>query len=187
MPDTDVARGFPPLEAPGARVLVLGSMPGRRSLAEQQYYAHPQNAFWPIMAALAGFESGLDYGGRVRALTAAGVAVWDVLGYCERPGSLDADIRRDSMVVNDFSGLLARQPGIGLVCCNGATAATAWRRHVEPALGARADTLAMHQMPSTSPAFAALRPAQKLAAWREVVAPALEGGHGERAQQDRAC
>lgn len=173
MPETDAAHGFPPLEAPGARVLVLGSMPGRRSLAEQQYYAHPQNAFWPIMAELAGFEPGLDYETRVRALTAAGVAVWDVLGYCERPGSLDADIRRESMVVNDFSGLLARQPSIGLVCCNGGAAAAAWRRHVAPALGARAERLDMRQMPSTSPAHATLRPAQKLAAWREVVTPAL--------------
>ena len=173
MPESDAARGFPPLEAPGARVLVLGSMPGRRSLAEQRYYAHPQNAFWPIMAELAGFEPGLDYAARVRALTAAGVAVWDVLGYCERPGSLDADIRRESMVVNDFSGLLARHPGVRLVCCNGATAAAAWQRHVAPGLGARADALAMHRLPSTSPAFAALRPAQKLAAWREVLEPVL--------------
>lgn len=178
MPDTDAAHGFPPLEAPGARVLVLGSMPGRRSLSEQRYYAHPQNAFWPIMAALAGFEPGLGYDARVRALTAAGVAVWDVLGYCERPGSLDADIRRDSMRVNDFSALLARHPEIGLVCCNGATAAAAWRRHVEPTLGPRADTLDMRQMPSTSPAYATLRPAQKLAAWRDVVAPALSRRRG---------
>ena len=176
MPDTDAAHCFPPLEAPGARILVLGSMPGRRSLAEQRYYAHPQNAFWPIMAALAGFEPGLDYDARVAALTAAGVAVWDVLGYCERPGSLDADIRPDSMVVNDFSGLLARQPAIALVCCNGATAAAAWRRHVEPGLGRRAAALEMRQMPSTSPAYATLRPAQKLDAWREVLAPALSAG-----------
>ena len=169
----DAARGFPPLEAPGARVLVLGSMPGRQSLAAQQYYAHPRNAFWPIMAALAGFRADLDYAARVDALTRAGVAVWDVLRYCVRPGSLDADIRADSIVANDFRGLLDRQPRIALICCNGGTAAAAWHRHVAPTLDDGPAAPAVRRLPSTSPAYAAMRPAAKLAEWRAAIEPHL--------------
>lgn len=170
---SDAAHGFPPLEAPGARVLVLGSMPGRQSLAEQRYYAHPQNAFWGIMADIVGFDPGLPYAERVRAITAGGVAVWDVLQFCERPGSLDADIRPKTRVINDFSGLIDRQPSLELVCGNGAAATMAWRREVAPVLGDRAEVLAFEQLPSTSPAFAAMRPEQKLEHWRRAIGPVL--------------
>ena len=170
---SDAAHGFPPLEAPGARVLVLGSMPGRQSLAEQRYYAHPQNAFWGIMADIVGFDAALPYAERVSAVTGAGVAVWDVLQFCERPGSLDADIRPKTRVINDFSGLIDRQPSLVLVCGNGSAATVAWRREVAPVLGERAEALAFEQLPSTSPAFAAMRPEQKLEHWRRVIAPAL--------------
>src|SRR5690606_29512 len=114
--------GFPPLLAPGARVLILGSMPGAASLRAQAYYAHPRNAFWPIMGALYGFEPAAPYDVRCAALTSAGVAVWDVLQACERPGSLDAAIVADSRVANDFSGLFAQQPTIRRILFNGATA-----------------------------------------------------------------
>ncbi|MEO1596599.1 MAG: DNA-deoxyinosine glycosylase [Pseudomonadota bacterium] len=170
---SDAAHGFPPLETPGARVLVLGSMPGRRSLAEQRYYAHPQNAFWRIMAEILGFDASLPYADRVRAVTLGGVAVWDVLQFCERPGSLDADIRPESRVINDFSGLIDRQPSLALVCGNGAAAATAWRRQVAPGLGSRGRALAFEQLPSTSPAFAAMRLEQKIEQWRRVIGPVL--------------
>lgn len=171
---SDAAHGFPPLEAPGARVLVLGSMPGRRSLAEQRYYAHPQNAFWRIMAAIAGFDAESPYEARVEALTSAGVAVWDVLRFCERPGSLDADIRPETRVINDFSGFMVRQPGLRLVCCNGGTAAQAWRRQVLPTLTGDRASVDMQQLPSTSAAHASLRLEEKLARWRVVMAPILE-------------
>ena len=113
---------FPPLVGRAPRVLVLGSMPGLRSLQAARYYAHPHNAFWPIMGQLLGFEGGADYDTRCRALTAAGVALWDVMASCERRGSLDSAIVRSSVQPNDIAALLEREPGIRAILFNGAAA-----------------------------------------------------------------
>lgn len=161
-----IERGFPPLVREGARVLVLGSMPGRRSLDEGRYYAHPRNLFWPFMARVAGFEPGLGYEARVQALLASGVALWDVLGACERPGSLDASIRRGSEQANPIGPLLERHPGITLVACNGSKALQLWQRRVWPGLEdplkARLEVLGL---PSTSPANASIPLATREHAW----------------------
>ncbi|UIP19095.1 DNA-deoxyinosine glycosylase [Achromobacter deleyi] len=160
--------GFAPVAAPGARVLVLGSMPGVASLRQARYYAHPRNAFWPLAGRIFGFDPGLDYPGRLQALQACGVALWDVLQACERPGSLDADIRGDTLVPNDFRAFLSVHPGIARVCFNGAKAAALYRRHVLPGLDGI--SLQYFELPSTSPAHAAASFDQKLAAWE----PALK-------------
>ena len=91
---------------PHARILILGSMPGEASLRAQEYYAHPRNAFWPIMGQLFEFDPGLPYPERVRYLITARVAVWDVLATCHREGSLDAEIDDASSTVNDFAVFL---------------------------------------------------------------------------------
>ena len=90
--------GFPPIIGGEPRILILGSMPGIKSLEAVEYYAHPQNAFWWIMAQLFELDLRADYPQRCRALIRAGVAVWDVLHDCERPGSLDSSIVRLSLI-----------------------------------------------------------------------------------------
>jgi len=161
-----LSQGFPPIARRDARVLVLGSLPGRESLRRRQYYAQPRNAFWPIMGALCGAGPQLAYRARARRLAASGIALWDVCRAAARAGSLDASIVARSVVVNDFGAFLARHPGIGLVCFNGRTAAALYRRHVLPALAPRLRALATLELPSTSPAHAALPPAAKLERWR---------------------
>jgi len=163
------SQGFPPIARRDARVLVLGSLPGQESLRRRQYYAQPRNAFWPIMGALCGARPELPYPARTRRLAASGIALWDVCATAFRAGSLDASILAGSVVVNDFAAFLARHRRIRLVCFNGRTAAALYRRHVLPALPAGARALATLELPSTSPAHAALSPARKLARWRQLV------------------
>jgi hypoxanthine-DNA glycosylase len=165
---------FPPLSAPYCRVLVLGTMPGRESLRQQQYYAHPRNAFWPILGAFTGTAPGAAYAARVAALVGAGIAVWDVLAACERPGSLDRDIDPASARPNDFVAFFRAHPAITTVCCNGGTAARLFRRYVVTPGGT--PPLPLVTLPSTSPAHAGLPVAAKQRAWHRALAAALAPG-----------
>jgi hypoxanthine-DNA glycosylase len=158
------AQGFPPIARADARILILGSLPGRRSIEEQQYYAHPQNAFWRIMRELYGADG--SYGARCARLADNGIAVWDVLHSSVRPGSMDADIQLGSAAANDFGDFFSRHPHVVLIAFNGTKAAQLFSRFVtaEAATGIRRVGL-----PSTSPAYASIPFSGKLAAWREAL------------------
>ncbi len=161
-------QGFPRVADAGCRVLILGSMPGRASLGAAEYYAHPRNVFWELMGAL--FDAGrdLDYPRRLARLRACGVALWDVVHRCHRPGSLDAAIDRDSVEPNDFAALFDACPRLSRVFFNGATAEALYRRLVLSRHPERGREVVYRRLPSTSPAHAALGFDAKLARWRQV-------------------
>jgi len=161
--------GFPPIADASARVLVLGSLPGVKSLEMREYYAQPYNAFWRIMGELTGAGPALEYPARLVLLRAHGVAVWDVLAAGEREGSLDSSIVRASIVVNDFNAFFERHRQLRLICFNGNTAAGLFTRKVLPGLAPTWAALERRALPSTSPAYASLRFEQKLARWREAL------------------
>jgi hypoxanthine-DNA glycosylase len=163
-----VCIGLPPIVAGDAHTLVLGSMPGARSLALQQYYAHPRNAFWKIMGALcdAPVET---YEQRVALIAGNRLALWDTLKCCVRPGSLDSRIASDGMEVNDFASFFRGHPGVRRVFFNGSKSEQEFRRRVMPALSEAVKAgLAFARLPSTSPAHAGRSFAEKLALWRVV-------------------
>ena len=162
-----LSRCFPAVTDPGARLLILGSMPGQASLQAARYYAHPRNAFWSIMGDLFAAGPDLPYPQRLARLQAAGIAFGDVIAACERPGSLDAAIVAPSVRANDFAGFFAGHPNIERVYFNGAAAESSFRRHVLPGLPGFA--LPLIRLPSTSPAHAALSYGEKLAAWSHLV------------------
>ena len=171
---------FSPIVGPTPRVLILGSMPGVRSLRAGEYYAHPRNAFWGILEDLGTIPSGLGYCERTAAMAEAGIALWDVLRSCCRAGSLDASIVADSEEPNDIAGLLGAHPTIRAVLFNGAKAERAFRRYIEPGLPSDVRRrITLLRLPSTSPAHA-VSAAVKRAAWREVLAPPVREGEEER-------
>lgn len=162
---------FNPVLGLAPRALVLGSMPGAASLRAAQYYAHPRNAFWPLMQALFHVPAQTAYSERLARLADAGVALWDVIAECERPGSLDARIALDSVRVNAIAELCVQHPSIDVIALNGTTAAMLFQRHIHAALPKRPFTVL--RLPSTSPAHAALSLADKQRAWSSL-ATALE-------------
>ena len=165
------ATGFPPVEPKRAHVLILGSLPGAESIRRGEYYAHPRNAFWPIMGELFGAGWELAYAARLRKLAARGVMLWDVLHAAHRPGSLDAAIHPRRLEANDIPALLARHPELEKIVFNGVGSETLFRRHVRQKCGDRLAGVELVRRPSTSPACARLSLAQKLAAWRRALLP----------------
>lgn len=147
-----------------ARVLILGSLPGQKSLAEHQYYAHPRNAFWRIMRDLLQIEG--NYKQRCAGLVSARIALWDVLQASVRRGSLDADIRIETARVNDFESFFDRHRRVELIVFNGKKAESLFRRLTR---GASLPALATSTLPSTSPAYAAMGYSGKLKVWRDAL------------------
>lgn len=159
---------FAPLALPTAQLLILGSYPGVTSLEKQEYYAHPRNVFWDIIAEIVGFERTLEYRARASILTQAGIALWDVLYSCERSGSLDSKIESSSITINDFNTFFKNHPMIRVIVFNGAKAEQEFKKRVVPE---SADLLVSKQllrMVSTSPAMASLSYRKKLKSWKVI-------------------
>lgn len=157
----DLQQGLPPVIDRHTRVLILGSFPGAASLAARQYYAHPRNQFWPLLGALLGEPlPELPYAERLTRVLAHRVGIWDVLGACVRPGSLDSNIRHPQ--ANDFERLRQLAPALRRVGFNGGTSG----RFAPQFAAAGYETVVL---PSSSPAHAARSFEQKLELWRALL------------------
>jgi len=160
--------GFRPVATPDSRVLILGTLPGPVSLEKRQYYAQSRNAFWPIMGELFGAAPELAYGERLQKLKLHSVALWDVCHSAYREGALDAAIDPASIVPNDLARFLRSHAAVRLICFNGQTAGKLYRQLVRPGLPENLRDIRCETLPSTSPAYAAMRFDQKLARWQVV-------------------
>lgn len=152
--------GLAPVIAPDTRLVVLGSFPGKASLAAQQYYGHPRNNLWPLLSALWNEDLvAMAYADRLATLARHRVGLWDVYRACEREGSLDSAIR--AAAPNELTRLRQLAPDLQAVAHNGAESARS--RHITGQLG-----VDVHTLPSTSPANASWPFDRKLQAWRAV-------------------
>ncbi len=167
---TDSLVGFKPVVDKQAKLLILGSMPSVKSLEYQEYYGHPNNAFWFIMGALFDFDRNSVYADRCRIIKKAGIAIWDVIGTCVRPGSLDASIDKSSIEANDFTGFFNKYRKIQHVFFNGATAAKTFKQYVVDV----PENLIFTRLPSTSPAHASMSKQQKIDYWSDQLLPILK-------------
>jgi TDG/mug DNA glycosylase family protein len=166
--------GLAPIVSHNPKILILGSMPGARSLELQQYYANPGNCFWFIMGELCGAKPGLPYAERTTRLTQAGIALWDVLKRCERIGSLDSQILSDTEIPNDLVGFLQDHQTIELICFNGQKAAKSFAKLVEPTLsGELLGIITLVTLPSTSPANTSETTIEKTELWMQALRPYL--------------
>jgi len=156
--------GLAPVIDAGVRILVLGSFPGAASLAAGQYYAHPRNQFWRLISAVVEEDlAALPYAERLPRLLAHGVGLWDVLGECEREGSLDSAIRKPA--ANDFERLRHLCPQLETVGFNGQASGK-----FAPQFDAAGYRTVL--LPSSSPAHMAMTFEQKFDVWRRLVRPA---------------
>ena len=155
---SQLLEGLPPVIARHTRLIVLGSFPGVASLQAGQYYAHPRNHFWPLLAAIWNVDLlSLSYTQRLEHIRARGLGLWDIYARCQREGSLDTAIEQAQL--NDLAGLRRRAPHLQAVAHNGGESARATKHTL--ALGA-----AVLILPSTSPANASWSFDRKLSAWR---------------------
>lgn len=149
--------GLPPHFSSHPRVLILGSFPSVLSLEHQEYYGNPKNRFWAVMELLFSIPVSLSNPERTTLLTTEGIALWDVVASCERPGSADSRIRKP--VPNDIAGFVQKHPSIRMVALNGSTAGRLYQRLCN------VPDLPFVVLPSTSPAYAAMPFMEKVKAW----------------------
>lgn len=145
-------------------------MPSVKSLEEQRYYAHPRNAFWPIMCAILNMDMTWDYNKRCQHLINHHIAIWDSIQACQRQGSLDQHIKTDSIVSNNFKQFFARHPQINTLFFNGAKAEQVFKRYVLPTLDKKQRQRPIIRLPSTSPAHASMTFEQKYHIWNQALA-----------------
>ncbi len=149
---------FPPIINNESKILILGSIPGVKSLEMQQYYAHPQNKFWKIICEIFNEEFTTNYQQRIEILEKHHIALWDVIDTCERKGSLDSEIRNEE--ANKIEELLQNFPNIKAIFCNGQKS----HKNLQKILGKKF-RLPIIVLPSTSPAYAGLSYFDKLNLW----------------------
>lgn len=135
---------FPPFIDDQSEIIILGSIPGVKSLEKQQYYAHPQNKFWKIIFELFNEEFTEDYPKRVKTLTKYHIAIWDVIDSCERKGSLDSEIKNEE--ANQIAELLEEYPNVKAIFCNGGKS----YKNLQKVLG-KNYKIPIVLLPSTSP------------------------------------
>ena len=149
---------FPPIISERSKILILGSVPGVKSLEMQQYYAHPQNQFWKIIFEIFEEDFTADYQKRTEIIRKNNIALWDVIDTCEREGSLDTKIRNEEH--NDILKILREHPNIKAVFCNGQKSF----KNLKKILGKEAEIPAL-VLPSTSPLHT-IPLEKKLAEWK---------------------
>ncbi|UMZ72970.1 DNA-deoxyinosine glycosylase [Natranaerofaba carboxydovora] len=152
---------FAPIIDDKSKVLILGTMPGGKSLEERQYYANPRNQFWKIIDNLFDETLPTDYEEKIEFLKNNGIALWDVLKACYREGSLDSNIKNEE--VNDFTTLFDNYPNIRCVGFNGTKAYNIFKKSI----GFDFQQLDFVKLPSTSPAHT-IKFEQKLKEWEKI-------------------
>ena len=144
MKRTLVYHEFPPFYEKDSKILILGSIPSRKSRELGFYYMHPQNKFWKVLATLTKEPFPETIEEKKEFLKKYHIALWDVLDSCEISGSSDNSIKNP--VVNDIEFLL-KNSQITRIFTTGKKAYQLYQKYCYPKLKKEAISL-----PSTSSA-----------------------------------
>ncbi|MBC8198069.1 MAG: DNA-deoxyinosine glycosylase [Candidatus Marinimicrobia bacterium] len=158
MNSKDYSKSFSIIIGDKPKYLILGTMPGKVSLLQNQYYAHPQNSFWKILFQLFNSNFISDYSDKIKFLKENKIALWDVCQSCYRKGSLDSDIQKENP--NKIVELIETTPSIQKIIFNGQKAEKLYFKHLK-----RINGINYFTMLSTSPANASYTFEQKLENW----------------------
>lgn len=138
---------FPPILDHNTRILFLGSFPSIASFEQAFYYAHPRNAFWPILEAI--FDVRLETNEVKKAFCfEQGIGLWDVIASCERSNSSDTNLK--NCIPNDFEKLLHEYPNIQALAFTGKKSHDLFMKFFKDL------KIEKVLLPSTSPAHAAM-------------------------------
>ncbi len=158
--DEKTVNPFPPAIPRGARVLILGSFPSKKSREAGFYYGHPQNRFWRVLSAVFSDEVPSSTEEKRAFLSRHGIALFDVIASCNIVGSSDSSVK--DAVPNDISALV-REYGITRICTNGNLAYALYKKYIFGTTG-----IEPIRLPSTSPANASWSLERLTVAWQKV-------------------
>lgn len=155
-------QAFPPLVNQNSKILILGTMPGEKSLELQEYYGNKGNSFWKLLFTLFKRPLPKEYIEKKQLLEENNIALWDVLAYCERTGSLDSNIKNEK--ANDFESFYKQYPNIKHVFFSSKNASNFYDKYV-----GRKKDLQYSILPSPSGANASKSFLQKLEEWEAIL------------------
>lgn len=160
--DKEMKYSMRPVINDDCKILILGSLPGERSLALQEYYAHPQNQFWKIICAVLNEPVPESYELKKQLLLSHNIALWDMVHSARRDNSsLDSKIQK--VIPNDIEDLLEKHKNIKRVLLNGGKASSLFKKYFN---NLEVETISV---PSTSPAYAVMRIEEKIKLWKKAV------------------
>lgn len=158
---THIKRNFGPVYDSNSRILILGSFPSVKSREAAFYYGHPQNRFWPLLAALLNCEIPAAKEEKTVFLLKHRIALWDTIEECDIIGSSDSSIK--NVIPVDINCILSCAD-IRQIYCNGATSHKLFLKYLKPLCGRTPVRL-----PSTSPANAACSFDNLYNEWKQIL------------------
>ena len=153
---------FNPISDKNTAILILGSLPGDRSIELREYYGHPRSRFWKIISSITNSPLPISYPDKKQMLLDHRIGVWDVAHSAQRSGSLDTAIKDE--VPNDVEGFIEKHEHLKIIAFNGAKTEKLYDKYFR-----RISGIKYLSLPSSSPANAKYDVDSLCEKWRQVI------------------
>lgn len=159
---TYTKKSFAPISNSETTILILGTMPGDKSLELGEYYGHARNRFWKIIATITNNDLPITYSDKKRLLLKSKIGVWDVINTANRKGSLDSAIQ--DVVQNNLDNFITKHKNLKVIGFNGQKSEALFDKYFD-----RKSNLSYISLPSTSPANARIDFDSICKIWQQLV------------------